>query len=271
MPGRHGAAKAKNMVQLLVLDLDGTALGGYEPYDRFPDRLSAFLDRVSENGVLWATCTTWHPRAQEEVFMKSMLKSRPVRLVGGTGMYMGLYSGGKLFLDAEWDWEATKMKVEYAVNYAPEIRDYLDDSGLAESYEEDGFDYIFSVKLKSSAAEFRAAAGESELLKEYTNILFSSDTGACQIFPYYMSKGMALKKLQPRLNISAENTMVAGDGTNDLSMMEKSLARYQVAPANADAQVKEAVLKNGGIVSDMLFSDGVVDAAGKVLETDRWP
>lgn len=247
------------------MDLDGTALGGYEPYDRFPDRLSAFLDSASENGVAWATCTTWHPFSQEMIFRRSALKSRPSRLVGGTGMYLGLYAGGKLYLDAEWDMKAAKKKAEYAQKRAPKIRDYLSKSPLVENVEEDFFDHIFTVKLKSRPADFGKEAAASELLAGYTNILFSSGKNACQILPHYMSKGRALKYIQSQLNIPAQSTMVAGDGANDLSMMDRSLARYQVAPDNADAQLKEAVLKNGGTVADLPYSDGVVKAAAEVL------
>jgi hypothetical protein len=77
-------------ISLFVIDFDGTALGGYEPYGRFPDNLSHFLDEFTEAGGLWTTCTTWHPYMQEEIFRISSLKSRPARAIGRTGFNCGL-------------------------------------------------------------------------------------------------------------------------------------------------------------------------------------
>lgn len=180
----------KTKPELLVIDLDGTALGGCEPYERFPDRLSTLLDEITSRGMLWATCTTWHPCLQDGVFRASRLKSRPARVIGSGGMSCGLYRGKDLYLDAWWD---------------------------------------------------------LEMLGEKS-----------------MTKGKAVRRIQAQLGITPAGTIVAGDGLNDLSMMRKSLARYQVAPSNAEPRVRERVLQNGGIVSALPYSEGVVEAVRRI-------
>ena len=50
--------------RLFVTDLDGTALGGYEPYDRLPEKFCALLDRLVDDGWEWALNTTWDPEGQ---------------------------------------------------------------------------------------------------------------------------------------------------------------------------------------------------------------
>jgi len=254
--------KMNRKIRLLVVDFDGTALGGYEPYARFPDNFSAFLDRISSHGTLWATCTSWHPYIQDKVFRESKLKSRPVRLLGGTGLYCGVYSENRLYLDAEWDVEMISLKSDFGNNYAAKIKDFLKGSRQLEGfieYEE----HIFGIKSKGGKS-LKKILGSCELFKN-TYILYSSDGTGGQIFPYYMSKGAAVNKIQKQLGILPENTIAAGDGTNDLSMMQKSVASYQIAPANADPQVKRVIRRNRGIVSSLLYSDGVVDAGRKIL------
>ena len=41
--------------------------------------------------------------------------------------------------------------------------------------------------------------------------------------------------------------------------------RFTLAPANADDEVKEKVVQNGGVVSTLLYSDGIVEAVRKLL------
>ena len=251
-------------VKLFVIDFDGTALGGYEPYERFPDNLSSFLDDISSQGVLWATCTTWHPYSQDQVFEASVLKSRPVRALGRTSLSSGLYINGRLYLDAEWEHEMVFKKVDFDGNYAQEIRKYLRSCPEILSVIE-YFDYIFEVEYKTDKKSISRILKSNQAIKKQTYRMFSSEAPSVAIYPSYMSKGVAVKRLQKTLGISAELTLVAADGINDMPMLKKSVASLQVAPANADGQVKKAVRRNGGIVGTIPYSDGVIEAAKKLL------
>lgn len=250
-------------VKLFVIDFDGTALGGYQPYDRFPDKLSLFLDEISDKGILWATCTTWHPYIQEEVFKKSKLKSRPIRSIGRTGMNCGLYINGRLYLDAEWDHEMLVKKVEFDKNYVGKIRDFLKRCSYIKNFVE-YFDYIFSIEYYTERKEITEILNSCKIIRENTYFIFP-DEKTCQIFPDYMSKGLAVKKIQKQLNISSDFTMVACDGVNDLTMLEKDIAKFQICPSNAALEVKEKIRKNNGIIGQLPYSDGVIEAAKKFI------
>lgn len=254
-------------IKLLVLDFDGTALGGYEPYDRFPDNLSAFLDKISASGILWATCTTWHPYIQEEVFKRSRLKSKPVRTIGRTALNCGVYINGKIYLDAEWDHEMLSKKVEFDKEYVGTVRDFLKTCpGITNLVEH--FDYIFSIEYTTDRKEITEALNSCIIIREKTYILFLPDGKTCQVFPNYMSKGLAIKKIQKQLSISAGSTMVACDGVNDLPMLDKDIAGFQIAPSNAAPEVKKRIKENNGIVSELPYSDGIVDAGKKLFLSD---
>jgi len=72
-------------LRLFIFDLDGTALGGYQPYVRIPDGFSAFLDDLDANGCRWAINTTWDPHGQWELVRQSAVKSRPLFYAGEFG------------------------------------------------------------------------------------------------------------------------------------------------------------------------------------------
>lgn len=251
-------------VKLFIIDFDGTALGGYEPYERFPDNLSNFLDEISAQGVLWATCTTWHPYIQEEVFKRSLLKSRPVRAIGRTSLVCGLYVNGQLYMDAEWDHEMISKKADFDKDYVQLIRNFLNSCPEIVSLTE-YFDYIFSLEYTGTDRKAIARKlNSNKIIKEKTYLLFLPDEKTLQIFPYYMSKGLAVKKVQEQLNISPEFTMAAGDEAIDHSMLQKNIASMQIVPANADTETKERIKQNGGVVGTLPYSDGVVEAARKL-------
>jgi HAD superfamily hydrolase (TIGR01484 family) len=70
-------------------------------------------------------------------------------------------------------------------------------------------------------------------------------------------KGAALAELSRLTNISRENIFACGDHHNDLSMLDGRYAAMPACPANAIAEVKEAVRRAGGWVAEEEFGAGV--------------
>jgi len=71
------------------------------------------------------------------------------------------------------------------------------------------------------------------------------------------SKGSALCEIARRLGISCERTVAAGDHLNDLTMLSPKCARWLIAPGNAVPEVREAVRRERGYVSEEPFGYGV--------------
>jgi hydroxymethylpyrimidine pyrophosphatase-like HAD family hydrolase len=78
------------------------------------------------------------------------------------------------------------------------------------------------------------------------------------LVPDGVTKGAALEKLRTELGIPVEDTFAAGDGSNDIQMLE--WAAYSVAMGQAPDIVKAAASEVTGAVAD----DGLVTAL------DRW-
>lgn len=64
--------------------------------------------------------------------------------------------------------------------------------------------------------------------------------------------------------------IVAGDGLNDLSMMDmRGIVLVPVCPANAVPEIKDAVWRMGGVVAQAPYGAGTVEAIRMVLSWDR--
>jgi len=74
------------------------------------------------------------------------------------------------------------------------------------------------------------------------------------------NKGTALMELARRLKISPDEIFAAGDHLNDLPMLSRKCARWVAAPSNAVEEVKKAVRRENGFVSELSHGRGVADA-----------
>lgn len=231
-------------IDLFVFDLDGTALGGYEPYERLPDRFSAFLDELHDQGVRWCTNTTWHPAKQAEMIEASAVRSRPELMFGATGLMKARYGGGAVFDEA---WERRKQEIDR--RFRDEVWPAIQQScELVPEQEERLMQHLIGPP---PPAELLESLGVQHL------------DGV--LLPVEMCKGHALREIQRDLGCDPARTLVAGDAANDLPMFSVDLAAYQACPSNAEPPVAAKVTANGGIQGDAPFSDGVMDAARRLL------
>jgi hydroxymethylpyrimidine pyrophosphatase-like HAD family hydrolase len=73
-------------------------------------------------------------------------------------------------------------------------------------------------------------------------------------------KGAALAELARLLEIPREEIFAAGDNHNDISMLDGKFAALSSCPANAVAEVKDAVRQAKGYVAESEFGAGVHEA-----------
>src|SRR5260370_15048713 len=73
-------------------------------------------------------------------------------------------------------------------------------------------------------------------------------------------KGEALAELARLIDIRRENICAAGDHHNDISMLDGKVAAMPACPANAIAEVKDAVRNAGGYVAKSEHGAGVHEA-----------
>ncbi|MGI5868256.1 MAG: HAD hydrolase family protein [Kiritimatiellia bacterium] len=251
-------------VRLFVFDLDGTALGGFVPYARFPDAFSSFLDELSACGAVWCTNTTWHPEAQAQMIAESAVKSRPAVLFGRTGLLRALPTAdGGFALDASWTARLAGIEALYGESLA-RIEAAVGDLGAWAEVPGEPLMTLFKPRRAScdeDKAQFRkAVAAEAPVVQAVARA-----DGSFRVQPRQMDKGAALAAMQELLGVGADATLVAGDASNDLPMFNPSLARYAVCPSNASPAVKDAVLAMGGAVGTVPYAAGVVAAIHSIF------
>ena len=257
-------------IKLFVFDWDGTALGGHLPYDQFPKAFASFLDELDRRGVRWATNTTWAPDSQHAVIKRSRVRSDPVFLSGGTGLFLATIRLGRLVHDARYERQVLRRQQAFHARNWPHIRRLfqvllkrnLVDS-LSYNYDQPQCMLTFTCR-PGNAKKIRGVLAPLLDAGDY----YPWDPGRqanVTLLPHFMNKGGVVAVMQQRLRITAENTIVAGDGINDLPMFDPAIARWAVCPENADDRIKKAVRAMGGIVARQRYSWGVVEGARKIL------
>ena len=265
-----------NDLKLFVFDFDGTALGGHVPYDQFPRPFARFLDGLPDLGIRWATNTTWSLEAQLTLIKRSRVKSEPAFLTGQTGRLLATVEGGRLVPDLEYEKSTLRRERRFKKKVWPQVRETflkLLDERLVDRI---SFGFYDQNMITFTCEKGRAARAWEVLDPLLSSGLYYSWAGTvggntATLLPKYFHKGNIIKTMQKRLGVGPEQTIVAGDGTNDLHMFERRCARWMVCPANADPLVKQKVESLGGVVATKEFSWGVVSGLQKVLAQLGYP
>ena len=84
--------------------------------------------------------------------------------------------------------------------------------------------------------------------------------------PKNVRKGLVIKLLRARY--PEARFIVAGDGLNDLSMLQVGNV-VSVCPANAVPEVRDAVWHAGGVIAQAQYGAGTMEAIRQVLSWDR--
>ena len=256
--------------RFFVFDLDGTALGGRQPYAQFPRPFARLLDELADRGVRWATNTTWPVESQFELLRRSGVKSAPAFLCGLTGLSLGLVKRGELRVCPRHAKMVLARSRRFRRRLWPLIRSIflkLLRANLVRRFSFDNFETYnlidFTCEKKDAAAVARHL---QPLLAPGLYYPWSPlDQPANMLLPAYMNKGEALRRMLKRLKVRPEEVIAAGNGTNDLPMLDSTLARWLVCPANAHPLVIEAVKRQEGFVGARNFAWGVVDGVKEII------
>jgi len=261
------ALRASRRASLFVFDIDGTALGGYEPYDHVPAPFARFLDALAARGAAWATNSTWSPLAQAAMIQRSGVRSTPAFLCGRTGLMRsrGLASG-RVVYDTDWARGFASMEAAWISRFVPALRDMCSQIPGATLAQAEGEPLIWSASVLEAqwpallAAARKLAAGCPE-----ASLAPSETARRVRFQPAVMNKATALRAMQEALGAPPGRTLAAGDGGNDLPMLDPTLAAFLACPANASHEVQARVLAARGRVGASAFSDGVLDAVNDLF------
>lgn len=257
-------------IRLLVLDFDGTALGGYEPYGRFPKPLSRFLDSLSKKGIRWASNTTWSIENQIDLFEQSPVKSLPLFLSASSGRRIAVPHRGRLRIDAQHDRRTFARDQRFREANWGTVQ-----KALLKVVREGWIEQLKYNDFSHNILSFKASRGHARkvwraldpLIRSGAFYAWSPARGVSgTLLPHYMNKGIILSQMQERFGVKPDETIVAGDGVNDLPMLDSKLAKWMVCPGNSLPMVKKTVSRNGGVLARKRYSDGVIEGVEAILK-----
>ena len=261
--------KDKNVFpQLFVTDLDGTALGGgYQPYARFPDHYSEFLDRLHARGCQWAINTTWDVQGQWAMVQVSSVRSRPAYFMAELGMRIATLKDGQLeFVQpytADMEAKSDKINCEHLV---PAMLDICQRFTPAQ------------VGFYGHLCEMKPRKGYGDEVTKYLRETYGNHpvldivggSGGIGITPKMLNKGLAMAKALQLSGISSSRVMVAGDSPGDIPIMTPELCAYAICPGNCMPEMQAHVRSRNGAVGKDACGRGVIQAFKELCNRYGW-
>ncbi len=255
--------------KLLVVDLDGTSLGGgYTPYARFPDHYSAFLDSLAQQGCQWAINTTWGAQGQWELVQRSAVKSRPLFLMAELGMRLWTPGGDGILPVESYNAKMEKAADENNKNsFHAFIKECLAAARPAQmNFYGHWFDMSCAPEDEAAFQKFISSVDwKARGLKKY-----SSSGCRLAVVHYFLGKDKNLAAAQRIAGIESSETLVAGDEKADIAMMSPQLSAFPLCPGNAAEEVKREALARNGAVGEKTHCDGVMEAFAALDKREGW-
>lgn len=255
--------------KLIVTDFDGTI---FQEFENPPIPLP-FQEKVIElqkNNVKWVINTGRDLTGVLELLARSHAKVYPDYIVA---VEREIYTRVKENYEPAHEWNSI-CKIKHDKLFK-KVRPYLD--------ELTGFiNKNFSAKLYSDAYSplciIAENNGEMDKICDYLNTFCKTTIPNLTVMRNDVyarfchkdfNKGSATKEISRLLNLTSDDVFAAGDHLNDLDMLDKNIAKYLAAPANALEPVKNQVLVNGGYVSSLPSGYGVLDSIEYFLKISK--
>lgn len=256
--------------ELIVMDLDSTLLDWSDGTARISESCRQALLKAAENGIFVAVATG---RTLREVALElevhGLKFGKPVpHFVIPLEKYCYRIVNGQPFEDeamARWNkerWEEARQTIEQIVlPRAHEWLQLLKGVGLSPTrWVLDTRAGWFSLVYDTVEQAKQAEKLLEQLAVSHPELTVNRNFVFVGFVPRNGTKGKAVRFLAETLNIPTKRVMTIGDSVNDLDMLNGEHGFFPVAVANAEPEIKEAVLKAGGMVTNQPASEGVAEA-----------
>ncbi len=255
--------------KLFITDLDGTALGGFSPYSRFPDVFSEFLDKLDKRGCKWATNTAWEAKDELDLIKGSSMKSIPAYVSGAVSLDLCILKDGKFenvqpYTDIMQE-KLEKVHCSCMNSFIKDICSKFDSTFI--SYNKSWFSF---TPKKEQVEELYAYIEEKYPDRSQLTIQLVYEEKRIIALPAFLTKDVVVREISRLMELTPEDIIVAGDQEMDLSMMTPDVAKYSICPNNSVQAVKKRVLEMEGVVGSMDFAPGVVEAFGRLAKINGW-
>ncbi|CZR06217.1 HAD-IIB family hydrolase [Trichococcus ilyis] len=251
------------MIKLILTDMDGTFLNSQGDFNR--ELFKQVKQLMTEKGVVFAPCTGKQSERVEEIFGEDaadfwILGDSASRIKrNGAVVYESLLANrtGRAILR-----ELEEMQLGHTLiactKEAAMIKNDLspeESAAVRRSYKKvvavDDFGAIEADFIKITVRDMQErCVGTAEKLSAFRDRahIVASEKAWLDITDLGVHKGSTIARLQELLQITPEETMVFGDGMNDVEMMKSG--RYSFAVRNAYPIIKDTAAFITGRTND---------------------
>jgi HAD superfamily hydrolase (TIGR01484 family) len=255
-------------IKLLITDLDGTLIGPHDEYaiyEQFRERINTLK---KSGDAKWAVITGRSPGSFKTVF-------KPLSFIGATPDYLVarhafIYSvvGGQLQPHIIWNARVRKRIASDRKLCRKLLKECL--KAVRAQFRRTQVVILEKQRLCIRFRDASTVAPAAKLIRSIVSI-----HSGLHVFEYNnevevrsvpATKGAAASELARRLNVPETHILAIGDGLNDISMLDGSVAGMTACPANAKMHVMETVSNTNGHISSKAVLAGTVDAIDSHLD-----
>jgi HAD superfamily hydrolase (TIGR01484 family) len=248
-------------IRLLSTDFDGTLVAhGNDPL--LDQGCMEYIGELQQNGVVWAINTGRSVGLLESGLADLEFPIHPdFILTSERDVFRPSSNGGKWEPYGDWNERVAREHAELfqsAESVLAEVVDFVNHKTKARLlYHSAGLEGLVAENEEEldRVTKFIDRARENQPKFHYQR-----NTVYLRFCHADYHKGAALAELSRLLEIPREEIFAAGDHHNDISMLDGRYARFPACPANAIAEVKEAVRSAGGYVASQSYGAGVHEA-----------
>jgi len=248
-------------IRLIATDLDGTLIGGVNEFPLYKDFRDSINELRRHHNAVWAACTGRSRRSFREFFspMQSM-DIMPDYVILNHAYISKLRPIGYV---PHFSWN---LRIRYLI-WSSQLRSQ---DAIQEWHQliRGGAHGVRTVRLRRNRLHLRFESAESarvaaELLRErvrpYRHLHVFEYMREVDVRPVPFTKGLAVQELASHLGVGRENILAIGNGHNDISMLEGTVAALTGCPSNSDGEVMEVVHGAGGHIASGRALSGVME------------
>jgi HAD superfamily hydrolase (TIGR01484 family) len=255
-------------IKLISTDFDGTLFAEFEN-PPIPEKLQQVIGDLQARGVKWAINTGRDMSSLMEALGRADISIEPDYLVlvereiheHRDSLYTSLHEWNDGCIRAHNELFALVMQD------IPQIIEWINKRFHATIYA-DAYSPFCLIAGNNGAADV-IHAFLNEYSKRIPHLMVVRNDVYARFSHADYNKGTALAELTRRLGFTCADVFAVGDHLNDLPMLQTTYARWLAAPGNAVPEVKAAVRRQAGFVSELPHGYGVAEALASCLASSQ--
>jgi len=255
-------------IKLISTDFDGTLFSEFEN-PPIPKRMAALLGDLQAHGTKWVINTGRDMSSLMEALARSRIGIQPDFLVL---VEREIYQHDGVRYAPVVDWNAACAR-DHAALFAqvrPEVASLVDwvNARFHATVYEDAYSPFCLIAGNNGEADL-IHTRMNEFCTRFPDLTVVRNDVYARFSHAAYNKGSALADVSRRMGVTRAEVFAAGDHLNDLPMLKSEFAAWLAAPQNAVPEVKEAVVRQQGFVSQLTCGNGVAEGLEYHLDGHR--